>query len=88
MSKAAKVTATFSVSGGTYAEDVLVLPTDLTPGEMAEFIFSELPIDTGLCHQCSDKISDPEADEITGFTVDGVEYFFDYADKEWKRYEK
>lgn len=69
----AKITATFTVNAGTYAEGVLNV-AGLTPDDIALKVEGELDVDTSVCHQCSHNISDPEPGDLTGFAVDGVEY--------------
>lgn len=67
------VTASFSVGAGTYAEGYLDV-TGLRPDEIAELVFDEIAADTSLCHECCEKLSDPEIADLVAFNVGGVEY--------------
>lgn len=80
MSDLTRVTATFSVGAGAYGEcDIDV--TGLTPDQIAEIAMTDTNVSTTLCHQCANSISDPEIEEMTGFTVNGVEY--EFVDGHW-----
>lgn len=67
------VRASFSVGAGAYGECDIDI-TGLSPDEIADLVFNEAAPDTTLCHQCADHVSDPEVEELTGFSVGGVEY--------------
>lgn len=74
----AEFRASYAVHGGGYAEGTI--PDGLTVDAMAAAIYDEHP-GVSLCHQCGGDISDPEVEEVTGFTVDGVTY--ERVDGEW-----
>lgn len=69
----AKISASFAIYAGGWAEGELEVE-GLTPDEVAELIQRELDPEVSVCHQCAHRISDPEAEEVTGFSVDGVYY--------------
>jgi hypothetical protein len=66
------IIAAFAVYGGTAVEFELDVE-GMTDQEIAEAVeeASGEYLDTSLCHQCAHNISDPEAGELTGLTVDG-----------------
>lgn len=73
MAELSKITASYAISAGGWAEGALDLE-GLTPDQMAELIEQTLDPEVSVCHQCAHRISDPEPDEMTGFSVDGVHY--------------
>ncbi|GLZ34849.1 hypothetical protein Lesp02_70360 [Lentzea sp. NBRC 105346] len=68
----ANIIATFAVYAGTTVEFELDVE-GMTDQEIAEAVeaASGDHIDTRLCHQCAHNVVDPEAQELTGLTVDG-----------------
>lgn len=67
-----KIVATFEVHAGTTI-DTEIDTTGMTPDQIAEQIQNEGAY-VGVCHQCADVIVNPEAEDLTGFSVDGVDY--------------
>lgn len=80
MIKLAKVSASYAISAGGWAKGELDVD-GLTPDQMAELIEQTLDPEVSVCHQCAHRISDPEAYEMTGFTVNGVDY--EHRDGHW-----
>lgn len=81
----AKVSATWAVEAGTYAEGELDL-TGLSADQVAALIDTELDPDVSVCHQCGDGVIDPQVGELTGFTVDGQHYTRD-PEGQWRKWE-
>lgn len=64
------VSATFTITGGGYAEGELpVDPARMSPEYIAEVIAHRLWSGVTLCHQCDHEISDPDMTEVTSFTI-------------------
>lgn len=68
-----KITASFAIEAGGYGEAEFDT-TGMSPDEIAKKTFTETDVNTSLCHQCANDVIDPEVSELTGFTVDGVQY--------------
>ncbi|ALG07641.1 hypothetical protein [Kibdelosporangium phytohabitans] len=68
-----KITAAFSIAAGGYGE-IILDTTGLSADEIAEQVFVNTVVDTTLCHECAHTLSDPEVEDLTGFTIDGVHY--------------
>jgi len=70
--------ASFAVNAGTSARFTGIDFTGMTPDEMAEAIEDndavQEAVQVNVCHQCAEDVDDPQVDEMTGFTVDGVDY--------------
>lgn len=69
----AEVVASFEVLAGT-ATTLTLDVAGLTPRALAAMIEENAVVDLSLCHECAHRISDPDSGELTGFTVDGVNY--------------
>jgi hypothetical protein len=72
MTDLTRVSAAFRIVGGGACERDLDI-TGLTPDEIADLVFVTIA-NPSLCHQCVRDISDPEVEELTEFTVNGVDY--------------
>lgn len=66
------IDATFSVGAGAF-RTVGVDVAGLALEQVASLVHARAP-EPQLCHACAHEMSDPFLDELTGFTLHGVEY--------------
>jgi hypothetical protein len=86
MTELSRVTASYAITASGWAWGELDLK-GLSPDEMADLIEEALDPDVWLCHKCAHRVNGPEVDEMTGFSVGGIDYVRSTVDGHWRRYD-
>jgi hypothetical protein len=77
------IVATYAVHAGTTAE-LSIDTAGMDPDTIACYLTEDASVDAGpLCHECADKVIDPEIAHLVAFTVDGVTYEQDEDTGHW-----